>query len=182
LSETLVITVLGITTTFLSSVFFFILGQGAERKKQSLLIRVEMLEPINEWLKGAEKKVSILGDTMSAIALSAPLPDNYSFDERRKASNFMSEKTNEVLGIIASDSLNTRKTKHLAKNLNRVINDLDETLKFKLLPRESMIIELSNAGRLTEKYMLETAQLKMDFDSFLQEAYSLIAKIKTSLM
>jgi hypothetical protein len=106
---------------------------------------------------------------------------SYNLDERRKASNFMSEKTNEVLGIIASNSLQIRKTRRLAKDLSEVIKLLDNLIKFELLPRESEIVGRSNNGTLTNGYILEAGQLKLKIDSLLQRAYSLMAQIKTSL-
>ena len=165
----------------MSGTISFVLGQGAERKRQSLITRSEMLAPIDEWLKGAEKMVGILSDTLSSIVLNAPQPVHYDFDERRKASNFMSEKTNEVMGIIASGSLKTRKTRQLAKELSQVILTLDKLIKFELLPRESEIIGRSNAGVLTEKFLIETGEKKLQIDSLLQKAYSLLSQIKTSL-
>lgn len=179
--ESPLITILSIAGMLMSGIISFVMGQRAERKKQALVIRAEMLIPIAEWLKGAEKMVGILGDTMSSIAQNAPLPVNYGFDERRKASNFMSEKTNEVMGIITSGSLRVRKTKRFAEDLGQVIVTLDKLLKFELLPRESEIIGRANAGTLTDKYMVESAQTKMQIDSLLQKAYSLVAQIKTSM-
>lgn len=179
--ETLLLTILGIAGTLLSGIVMFVLGRHAERQKQTFAIRAEMLKPIDEWLKGTEKMVSILGDTMASIALNMRLPVNYDFDERRKASIYMAEKTNEILGIISSNSLRTWKTGRLAKELNETIKLIDQLVKFQLLPRESEIVGRSNNGTLTEEFMLEAGQLKMYIDSLLQKAYSLIAQIKTTL-
>ncbi|MBI3169889.1 MAG: hypothetical protein HYZ22_15510 [Chloroflexi bacterium] len=55
MSETILITILGVVGTLLSIVVSFTLGQRAEKSKQSLLVRAEMLKPIDEWLKGMEK-------------------------------------------------------------------------------------------------------------------------------
>jgi hypothetical protein len=67
-----------------------------------------MLKPIEEWLQGTEKLVGILGDTLSSITIDSPVPINYDFDEQRKAVHFMTEKTNIVVGILASESLSRR--------------------------------------------------------------------------
>lgn len=61
--------------------------------------------------------VGIFSDTMATLTLNMPLPVNYNFNERRIASNFMAETTNQVLGLIASNVLQTRKTRHLAREL-----------------------------------------------------------------
>jgi len=142
----LLIAILGVSGTLLSGIISFVLGQRAERQKQSLVIRSEMLIPIEEWLKGAEKMVGILGDTASAIALNLPTPVNYNLDERRKASTFMSENTNAVLGILDSKSRQTRSTKRLTNELEMVISRLDQAIKFQLLPMESEIISRANSN------------------------------------
>jgi hypothetical protein len=181
ISESLTIAILGIAAALLSGVISFVLGQRAERHKQSLIIRAEMLKPIDEWLKGVERMVGILSDTLASVALNSPLPVSYNLDERRKASNFMAEKTNEIFGIIASESLQIRETKRLSKELGDVIRSLDSLIKFELLPRESNVVDRSNNGTLTNEYMLEVVRLKVQLDALLQKAYSLAAQIKTSL-
>ena len=181
MSESLAITILGFICTLLSGVISFTLGLRAERKKQTLMIKAEMLKPINEWLKGAEKILSIFSDTLSSIVQNMPLPMNYDFDERKKAYNFMAEKTNEVLGIVASESLRTRKSKKLANELTEVILTLDRVIKFEILPKESEIVDRSNRGALSTNFVRDAGQLKLQVDSLLQRAYSLEAQIKTSL-
>ena len=173
---------MGLAGLLLSGVIGHVLGQRAERNKQSLLIRAEMLKPIDQWLKGVEKLVGILSDTIVSITLKMPAPVSYDFDERRKTSNFMAEKTNEILGILASKSLQTKKTVSLAKELGDVISALDTLVKFQLLPRESDIVERSKRGALTEDVILEAGSLKLYLDSLLQKAHSLVAKIRTMLM
>ena len=79
----LLIAILGVAGTLLSGLIFFVLGQGVERQKQSLIIRSEMLIPIEKRLKGAEKMVSILGDTASAIAHNLLKPVNYHLNEEK---------------------------------------------------------------------------------------------------
>ena len=176
----LLITILGILGSLLSGIISFVLGQRAERKKQSLIIRSEMLKPIEEWLKGAEKMVGILGDTVSAIALNLHSPVNYNFDERRKASRFMSENTNIVIGILDSKELQTYRNKNLATELEKTIKNLDQAIKFHLLPLENEIVSRANANTLTEEFMLQPLNLKLKIDSDLQRAYKLISELKTS--
>src|SRR5450759_2500483 len=115
MSDSLIITVLSFAGALLSGTIGHVLGQRAERRRQSLVIRAEMLKPIDEWLKGAEKIVGIFSDTLASIRLNMRQPVSYNFDERRKASNFMAETNNEVFGIIESRSLHIRKTKRSAK-------------------------------------------------------------------
>lgn len=174
------ITFLGILGTFLSGIIFFVLGQRAERKKQSLIVRSEMLSPIEEWLKGAEKMVGILGDTVSSIALNLQYPVNYNLDERRKASTFMSENTNKVIGILDSKGLQTRNTKKLSTELEKSIKSLDQAIKFHLLPLENEIVSRANSNTLNEEFMLQALQLKSAIDLDLQKSYKLISKLKTS--
>ena len=152
-----------------------------ERKKQALVIRAEMLRPIEDWLKGSEKIVGIFSDTLSTVAQNEPLPIHYDLSERKKANIFMSEKTNEVLGIVASDSLQIRETKRLAIELAESIKQLDYLIKFELLPRENEIVERSNNFILTESYILDALKMKMQVDLLLQKTYSLVARLKTAL-
>jgi len=176
----LLIAILGVSGTLLSGIIFFVLGQRAERQKQSLVIRSEMLIPIEEWLKGAEKMVGILGDTVSAIALNLRSPVNYNLDERRKASNFMSENTNLVIGILDSKGLQTKRTKKLASELEKTIKNLDQAIKYHLLPLENEIVSRANASTLTKEFMVQALHLKLQIDSDLQKAYKLISNLKTS--
>jgi len=181
MSESIIIAILSIVGALLSGTIGHILGQRAERQKQSLIIRAEMLKPIDEWLKGVERMVGIFSDTLASITLNSRQPISYNFDERRKASNFMAEKTNEIFGIIASRSLQIRKTKRLAKELSDVIRSLDRLIKFELLPRESDIVDRSNNGTLTIDIMLDAGRIKLQIDALLQGAHSLVAQIKTAL-
>jgi hypothetical protein len=179
--DSVALAIIGIAGALLAGVVGHVLGQRAERQKQSLAIKAEMLKPIEEYLKGAEKMVGILGDTMASVALNVPIPINYSFDERRKASNFMAEKTNEVFGIVASDSLQTGRTKRLTQELSAALKGLDTLIKFQLLPRESELVDRSNKGTLTQDFLLECGTVKLQGDALLQKSYSLIAQIRTTL-
>lgn len=55
MSETSLLSILGIFSPILSSVIGFILGKRYERRKQGLIIRSEMLKPIEEWLGGGRE-------------------------------------------------------------------------------------------------------------------------------
>jgi len=181
MSDSLIITVLSFAGALLSGTIGHVLGQRAERRRQSLVIRAEMLKPIDEWLKGAEKIVGIFSDTLASIRLNMRQPVSYNFDERRKASNFMAETNNEVFGIIESRSLHIRQTKRSAKGLSDAIRSLDSLIKFQLLPTESEIVDRSNKGSLTDEYMIDSAMLKAQADTLLQTAHSFIAQLKTAL-
>jgi hypothetical protein len=181
MSESFIIAILGIAGTLLTGVISFTLGQHAERRKQTILIRAEMLKPIDEWLKGFEKLVGIFSDTISSIALNMPLPMNYDFNERKNVFNFMSEKTNEVLGIIASNSLVSKKSKKLAEELSEVIIALDKLAKLELLPKENELVFRSNEHTLTNHHLREAGNLKLTIDALLQTAYKLVSQIKTVL-
>ena len=179
--DSIILAIIGIAGTVLAGVIGHVLGQRSERRKQSLAIKAEMLKPIEEYLKGAEKMVGIFSDTMSSIALNLPTPVNYSFDERRKASNFMAEKTNEVFGIVASAGLQTGQTKRLAKELATTLKELDTLIKFQLLPQESELVDRSNKRILKEDFMIACGAIKLQADALLQRSYSLIAQIRNSL-
>lgn len=180
MSDAVIIALLGIVGALLSGVVSFVLGRRAERHRQSVTIRAEMLKPIEDWLQGAEKMVGILGDTLSSITINSPVPVNYDFDERRKAANFMTEKTNIVVGILASESLSTRKTKNLSKKLSSNILLLDNLVKRELLPAEMEILDRSARGTLNRDFVIEVGELKLQIDSLLRNSYSLIAQLKTA--
>ena len=178
MSETFLIAILGTAFTFLG----ILLGQYFERKKQSSLIKTEMLTPIDDWLTGAEKMVRIFSGTISAIAHNLPIETQYEFSERKRVFNFITENTNRVLGIIASDSLKTRKTKLLSKDLGETITALDMFIKLDLLPKENEVGERAKNGSLTEEHLISAGKLKMRADSLLQKAYQIQAEIKTKLI
>jgi hypothetical protein len=160
----------------------FLLGQYAERRKQSLAIRSEMLKPIEDWLTGAEKFNGILGDTLSTVLNGMPLPTIYSLEERRKTSQFMIEKSNIAFGVLQSNSLRIWQTRKLSKELTETIRLIDEIIKTRLLPMENEILERSRAGMLTPEFMTQVGQVKLKLDGLVQKAHSLISKIKTSLI
>jgi len=47
--------IFSVLASIFTALLGFLLGQYAERRKQSLTVRSEMLKPIEEWLTGAEK-------------------------------------------------------------------------------------------------------------------------------
>lgn len=160
----------------------FVLGQYAERRKQSLTIRAEMLKPIEEWLIGAEKFIGIFGDTLSSVLIGSPSPITYNLEERRKASQFMIEKSNLVFGVLQSESLKTWQTRKLAKELRDTITLIDAVIKTRLLPMDTEIPERAKVNALTKDFMLEFGQVKLGLDGLVQKAHSIITKIRTSLV
>lgn len=111
ISETALISILGVAGMLLSGVLSFVLGKRSERKRQSLAVRAEMLRPIEDWLRGTERMIAILGDTLTSVMLNTPLPAMYDLEERRKAAQFMSERRNVVFGILQSKALQTGRVK-----------------------------------------------------------------------
>ncbi len=169
---------LGFAGTLLAVIVSYALGQRAERKKQSLFIRSEMLRPIEEWLKGAEKLVRILGERVNAVVLDPAASSGGDAEERRAAANFMSENTNIVIGILDSKSLQTTRTRKLAAELEISILTIEQAVKYQLLPIESEIVGKSG---LSQETLRQVGELKLKMENELQNAYKLIANIKTSL-
>ena len=172
----ILIAILGLTGTFL----IFFLGQISERRRQSLIIRAQLLTPIEEWLRGVERMVGILDDTMSSIMQNSPLPVVYNLNERRIATQFMSEKTNLVFGNLESNRLNIWRTKKLIKQLRHIIQNLDIQVKQVLLPLDNEVQNRSLTSSLTPDFINHVISVKLDMESDIREAYSLIAKIKTA--
>lgn len=181
MSDAIWITIFGAATSLLGIVIGQWLGRRAERHKQSLAIRVEMLKPVEEWLGGAERMIGILNDTMVSVLLGNQTPLLYNMDERRKAYQMMNEKTNIALGILRSTSLQTHSTKKLAEQLSTTIHVLDLTIKTRLLPSENEILDRAHTQTLTPEFMNKLTEEKLKLDRSVQTAYSLIAEIKTRL-
>ena len=93
----------------------------------------------------------------------------------------MIENTNEVLGIIESKILITNRTRKEATELIKLIKDLDQQLKFKLLPLDNEILDRSVNGKLTEAFVIQVGETKLSMEKKVRKSYSLLAIIKTLL-
>ena len=171
--------ILGLVGLLLSGVLGRVLGQRSERRKQSLAIRAKMLEPVTLWLGGVEKFIGILGDTFSSISVPSPVPLTYDFEERKKSSQFMIENTNEVLGILDSETLSIRQTRKEVRALKLHIMELDNRLKYELLPLEHEILDRARSQSIDEAFLRRVGETKLSMERQVRECYSLIAKIKT---
>ena len=174
--------IISILASLFTALLGFLLGQFAERRKQSVTVRSEMLKPIEEWLSGAEKFNGILGDTLSSVVANNPLPVIYNLEERRRIIQFMIERSNVVFGILQSDSLKTWSTKRSVKRLTEIIALIDQVLKTQLLPLDNEIHERSRSNGMTQEFMARVGQVSIGFGGLIQTAYSLIATIKTTLI
>ncbi len=178
ISDAVIVGILGFLTTLLS----FVVGRRAEQRSQCLLIRASMLKPIEEWLQGVERMTGIFWDTLSSVLQDSPVPLMYSLEERRKAAQFMSEKTNMAMGILQSKSLQTKQTKETALRLSTTIQEIDKLVRYQLLPCDNEILERSQGGKeLSLDFRKQVVPLKLQLDSLIQTAYSLISQIKTAL-
>lgn len=177
----ILIVILELVWTFLIALVMFVLGKKSERKSQSLIIRAQLLNPISDWLGGVDKFIGILGDTLSSVIIGSATPITYDLEERRKSAQFMIENTNEVIGIVESQSLITEDTEKYAAKLAEIIRELDAFVKFKLLSLDHEILDRSAKGILNEAFVKEVGDTKLCYEAKVQMAYSLIAKIKTSL-
>jgi hypothetical protein len=173
---------IGLLASAFTALLGFLLGQYAERRKQSLATRVEMLKPVEEWLTGAEKLIGIFGDTLSSTLAGSQSPITYSLDERRKVAQFMIEKSNLMFGVLASDSLKTWKTRKSARELTETIKLIDIIIKTQLLPMDNEIPGRAKTKELTPEFMMQFAQVKLGLDGLVQKTHSLIATIKTLLI
>lgn len=106
---------------------------------------------------------------------------SYDFEQRRKAYQYMSESSNRIIGILDSKRLRTLGTRRLADHLAETIKSIDKLVKFQMLPQESGVLDLAQAGPLPEKFIIEVMNTKMKFDALVQEAHSIISRIKTAL-
>jgi hypothetical protein len=181
-SDTVVAAIIGAIGTILAAILAFAIGKRYEKRRQTMRTRAEMLRPIEEWLGGAELMVSILAVTVASVSANSPLPLMYSLDERRKAAQFMSEKTNVVIGILESNSLQTWQTRKLAKELSKTILAIDSLVKYQVLPLDNQVLEETRNGLLPPQLVMKVANLKRQADSQTQNAHKLIAKLKTTFV
>ena len=181
MSETTLLAILGLVGALLTHLTVFFLGQRSERRKQSLLVRSKLLDPIESWLDGSEKISGILADTLTSIQAGSPLPMSYDFDQRKKAYQYMAESTNRIIGILDSKRLRTFGTKQMSDQLTETIKSIDNLVKFQMLPQEYEVVDLAQAGPLPRQFIIKVMSTKMKFDELIQQAHSLIAKIKTAL-
>ena len=87
-----------------------------------------------------------------------------------------------MIGILESESLITSRTKEHGAELSQSIRELDEFVKFRLLPLDHEILDRFAKGTFNEAFVIEVGETKMEYESKVQTAYSLVAKIKTSLV
>ena len=71
------------------------------------------------------------------------------------------------------------KTKKLVELLSIKIKSLDKRIKYELLPNDNKLIELANQKRLSQDFIEEAQKLRDQLDGQIQEAYSIISKIRT---
>jgi hypothetical protein len=181
MDETLRI-ILELAGALLISAVGFVLGQRAERQRQSLTIKASMLDPIGAWIGGVERFVGIIGDTLTSMSAGSETPLMYSMEERRVSAQLMAERTNEVLGILASRALVTSKTRADANALAELIRKLDGRVKYDLLPTNGEILDRAGNQGLGPQFVARVAALKLGIDTDLQEAHRLIARIKANLV
>jgi len=146
-----------------------------------MLIRSEMLKPIEEWLTGVEKMIGMFSDTLASISMNSQLPMMYSLEERSKAAQFIGEKTNLMLGILDSESLRTRQTQKLVAQLHKTIIKLDELIKTQLIPLDIQVSSTPMNDVLSQNLVDKVMLLKIELDTLMRSAHSLIAQIKVKL-
>ena len=159
----------------------YYLGIRREKIRQSLIVRSQMLDPIDKWLSSAEEQVSMLSDTIVAINQGLSGPTMYNMEERLQAAKSMSQQTNRLYGILKSDSLKTKQTAKNSDVLNSVIKYIDDTIKYQILPLGSQIISASNSNLPIDEHINKGLTIKIDIDEKLQRAYELIARIRRAL-
>ena len=180
-NETLII-VLGLTAPMLSGLIFFILGKRSERRIQSLRVRSELLEPVQEFLGGMERFQQMFADSISGYALGQGIPVTYSQEERRRTAQQLGEDTNRTLGILKSNALRIRGTRKAARRLYAVIVTLDTVVKLRFMLLESQLSDKFDTGTLAQDDIRSAGVMLLEFQSTLQEAHGLVAAIRTSLV
>lgn len=165
----------------LGSLTTFFLGRHLERRRQSLLVRAEMLDSVKEWVGGVERIMQMIADSMAAVEQGLLFPATYNPSERRQAAQFMGEKSREVIGILESGSLRTPRTKKLADQLRRETTLVNIALN-KLMELETAILQLQPSELWKNENTLVAVELMNTLDSQVSNIHALIAKMKTSFV
>jgi len=181
MSETILVSIIGFLATITGIVVSYALGKKSERKLQLFQVRTKQLIPIEEWLQGAERFNGILGDTVGSVSINSTTPLIYSIDDRRRAVIFMGEKTNVVLGIIKSKTFQKGYLKKHSDPLSANIIKIDVIIKRDLLPLDDEILEQSNTRGNRNDLTQKAISVKEQLDALIQDSYSLIATIKSTL-
>ncbi len=140
-----------------------------------------LLDSLSAWLGGVEKFIAVLGDTLNSVAIGSPDPLIYDLEERGELASFMSENTNEILGIVESDALITERDKESGLELSELVKEIDQLVKYRLLPLDHEILDRARLGNLSEAFVREVGEFKLTLESKVRRANSLLANIRTSL-
>lgn len=181
MSETILERIIGLLTALTGIAVSYALGKKSERRAQLFQVRTNQLIPIEEWLQGAERFNGILGDTLGSVSINSTTPLIYSIDDRRRAAIFMGEKTNVVLGIIKSGTFQKGNLKKHSDLLSANIINIDVIIKRDLLPLDNEILEQSNIRGNRNDLTQKAISVKEQLDVLIQDSYSLIATIRTTL-
>jgi hypothetical protein len=182
MTENALLTLLSIVMPILTGMVGYFYGKQYERKRQELILRAETLKPLEEWLRGVERMVGIVGDTFTSIAvMNSPSPVFYDLNERQEIAKFLSEKSNQVFGILNSKSIQTTKTKKDSIELRDLIFEIDQKIKNELLPLDYQMTCTPIDGIMPLDLQKRVAGLKQEFDKSLQSGHSLITSIRLNL-
>jgi hypothetical protein len=159
------------------------LGDPAEADNDNLQEStvIPLLETISNWLGGIDKFISVLGDTLTSVAIGSATPLIYDLEERGELAKFMSENSNAVLGIVDSDALMTKNDQESGLELAKVIKDIDDLVKYRLLPLDHEILDRASQGPLPESFAKEVGEFKLQLERKVRRAHSLLASIKSSI-
>lgn len=159
------------------------LGDPAEADNDNLQEStvIPLLETISNWLGGIDKFISVLGDTLTSVAIGSATPLIYDLEERGELAKFMSENSNAVLGIVDSDALMTKNDQESGLELAKVIKDIDGLVKYRLLPLDHEILDRASQGPLPESFAKEVGEFKLQLERKVRRAHSLLARIKSSI-
>lgn len=140
-----------------------------------------ILDSISNWLGGVEKFIAVLGDTLTSVAIGSSKPIIYDLQERGELSKFMSENTNEILGIVESDALITKHDQKSGPEMSKIVKEIDELVKYHLLPLDHEILDRASQGTLSEPFVREIGEFKLRLEKKVRRAHSLLANIRASI-
>jgi hypothetical protein len=156
----------------------FFAGRSFERNKLAQANRLQLLLPIEEWVKYASRLVEIIGDDMSAVVSGFQFPVGYSPDERSSTSKYLGENKEKVVGILSSEVFKTRLTQKISVKLNSLITALSDTIEQGYLKADIRLLEKMNQNEDPTTEMEYLISSSMILKKNIQEIHSCISQLK----
>jgi hypothetical protein len=156
-------------------------GVLLERRKQSLVNRRELVEPVQQWLDTATSLVGIVADDVVTIAEGQPVPVGYTLDDRTRVGRHLNEMTPRVKALMDSRALHTLGTRRLSGQLAQSVNMLSDHLEKTLLPLDLALVERGASRADPTAAISGVTPAVIEGRTLLRRAYAQLDRIKVRL-